>query len=247
MTPAILQDRPSRTIDIDGRAVPVRVRESARARTTRILVGARRPLEIIVPADTLDSEVDGLLAARHGWIAEKLAVVAQEHGRTAQLGLDRPGVVWLAGEAIPVDARDGPRGLAELRDGRLTVTGPSAEARKLAVERWYRRQARDRIREATGREAARLALSYRSVAVRDQQTRWGSCSAAGNLSFSWRLVIAPAEVMTYVVVHELCHLAVPNHSKAFWRQLEAACPGWQDPADWLREHGSELRSYSVVV
>lgn len=245
MTPTALRDRPTRSIEIDGKPVQVKVRESTRARTTRILVGARRPLEIIVPAGTLDREVDDLLAARRSWIAEKLAVVAAAHARPAKLGLDRPGVAWLAGEPVPVEARDRARALAELRDGRLIVRGTSANARRLAVERWYRRQARHRIGEAAVREADRLGLGFRSVSVRDQQTRWGSCSRAGNLSFNWRLVMAPAEVLDYVVTHELCHLTVPNHSKVFWRQLEVACAGWQERAAWLRDHGAELRSYTV--
>ena len=65
-----------------------------------------------------------------------------------------------------------------------------------------------------------------------------------NLSFNWCLVIAPPEVLEYVVVHELCHLRVANHSKPFWRLLESALPGWQTSAGWLREHGAELRAYT---
>ena len=79
--------------------------------------------------------------------------------------------------------------------------------------------------------------------MRDQRTRWGSCSAEANLSFNWRLVLTPPEVLEYVVIHELCHLRVANHTKAFWRLLEAALPGWQGPASWLADHGAELRAY----
>jgi predicted metal-dependent hydrolase len=114
-----------------------------------------------------------------------------------------------------------------------------------ALDRWYRREAGSTIESVVERQAARLgsarlALDYASVAVRDQKTRWGSCSRKDNLSFSWRLVIAPPEVLEYVVVHELLHLREPNHSKAFWRLLEAARPCWQEQARWLREHGQEL-------
>ncbi|HLE99706.1 MAG TPA: M48 family metallopeptidase [Gaiellaceae bacterium] len=74
-------------------------------------------------------------------------------------------------------------------------------------------------------------------------TRWGSCSHRGNLSFSWRLLLAPDEVLEYVVVHELCHIREPSHQKPFWRLLESVRPGWQGRARWLREHGQELRDY----
>ena len=94
------------------------------------------------------------------------------------------------------------------------------------------------------RESGRLGLHYGSVGIRDPRTRWGSCSTSGNLSFSWRLVVAPADVLEYVVVHELCHLREPSHQKPFWRLLTAARPGWEAQARWLREHGQELHDYA---
>jgi predicted metal-dependent hydrolase len=247
MSAPAFRDRPPRTIEVDGRDIRVKVRESRRARTTRILVGPQRPLEVIVAASTADDEIDRLLASRATWITEKLRAVEIEQQRPAQLGLDRQGVLWLAGDPLVIDVRTRPRALARLEDRRIIVAGPDQRARQSAVERWYRREARARIRDATARHAERLALSYRSVGVRDQRTRWGSCSRSGNLSFNWRLVVAPADVLDYVVTHELCHRAVPNHSKAFWRQLEAAFPGWQRQAAWLRENGGELRRYAPRV
>lgn len=238
-----LRERPSHQIEIAGEHVPVKVRESSRAKTTRILVGLRRPLEIIVPVGTADEEIDRQLATRRGWITEKLEAVEAERARPAQLGLDQPATFWLGGEALRVVESRGPTPAARIAGPRVFVTGPNRAARAEAVRRLYRREARQRLRSLVAAEAARLGLNYRSVTVRDQQTRWGSCSAAGNLSFNWRLVIAPPDVMAYVVIHELCHLAVPNHSKAFWRRLEAARPGWQHEAAWLREHGAELRAY----
>ena len=86
-----------------------------------------------------------------------------------------------------------------------------------------------------------------SLSVRDPKTRWGSCSGRGNLSFSWRLLLAPEQVLEYVVVHELLHLREHNHSKRFWRLVEAAYPGWQEQARWLREHGQELLDYNAAA
>jgi predicted metal-dependent hydrolase len=242
MSPALL-DRAPTVIEIAGEQVHVRVRESAHAATTRILVGADRPLEIIVPAGTDDARVDEMLIARRDWIAAKRSSVAEVRNRPPRLGLDRPGVVWLAGQGVAVDRRDGTVATAYLSGGRLVLRAPSEERGAQAVERWYRREATVRLRVVATREAARLGLGYRSLAVRDQRTRWGSCSAKANLSFNWRLILAPPEVLEYVVIHELCHLRIANHSKAFWRQLEAALPGWQHPASWLAEHGGELRAY----
>jgi predicted metal-dependent hydrolase len=106
-----------------------------------------------------------------------------------------------------------------------------------------RRLARARVTAVAEREAPGLGVDYERIAIRDQRTRWGSCSARGTLSFNWRLVLAPESVLEYVVVHELCHLAEPNHSPRFWALLEAARPGYRVEKDWLRRHGWELQAY----
>jgi hypothetical protein len=113
--------------------------------------------------------------------------------------------------------------------------------------RQARRLARARIARVAEREAARLGVSYERIAIRDQRTRWGSCSSRGTLSFSWRLVLAPLDVLEYVVVHELCHLREPNHSPRFWSLLGSVRPGHLAEKEWLRRHGWELREYVATA
>ncbi len=237
-----LRDRPSRPFVVADEVIDVRVRESARARTTRIILGPRRPLEIIVRAGLSDREIDAFLEEKRGWITDKLATSRTIAARPARLGLARSGVAWVAGEPVEIEWANGRRSIAELRHERVVVRGPIAGA-AAALERWYHREARRRLLAVTAREAERLGLEFGSLGVRDPRTRWGSCSRRGNLSFSWRLLLAPESVLEYVVVHELLHLREPNHTKAFWRLVEAARPGWQEQARWLREHGQELRDY----
>jgi predicted metal-dependent hydrolase len=237
-----LSDRKPRRFDIGDETLIVRVRESARAKTARIIVGPRRPLEVIVPRGISDTEVDDYLEEKRSWVARKVAKAREIAARPPQLGLDRVGAVWLEGREVPIKRQQARRATAGLRDGSLVVGGDDATAAG-AVERWYRREARQRITEVAEREAGRLGLEFKSLGIRDQRTRWGSCSRKGNLSFSWRLLVAPREVLEYVVVHELCHVRVPTHAKPFWRLLETVRPGWQQQARWLREHGQELHDY----
>jgi predicted metal-dependent hydrolase len=108
-------------------------------------------------------------------------------------------------------------------------------------------EARNRAREVVSavaeREADRIGVAYRRIRIGGQRTLWGSCSARGTLSFNWRLVLAPPDVVDYVVVHELCHLLVPNHSQAFWSLVERHRPGWREQRAWLRGYGPELLAF----
>jgi predicted metal-dependent hydrolase len=106
-----------------------------------------------------------------------------------------------------------------------------------------RMTARRVVSELAQEEAGRIGVVYRRIRIGGQRTLWGSCSARGTLSFNWRLVLAPHEVLDYVVVHELCHLRVPNHSRQFWALVERHRPGWREQRDWLRDYGAELLAF----
>jgi predicted metal-dependent hydrolase len=212
-------ERASRLLAIDGETITVRVRESPRARRLRLTVAPSRPVEAVVPRRLADRELDRFLAEHRPWIARKLRELA---ARVPQLGLDWPGVVWVGLEPRIAPSND-----------------------PAAIERWYREEARRRITAVAEHEGRRLGVTHGRIGIRDPRTRWGSCSSRGNLSFSWRLVIAPPEVLEYVIVHELCHLRELNHSKRFYRLLDEARPGWRADAAWLREHGQELHDYRI--
>ncbi len=110
-------------------------------------------------------------------------------------------------------------------------------------EQEARRAARELVTMVADEEAQVLGVSFSRIDVRGQRTRWGSCSPRGTLSFNWRLVLAPFEVLDYVVVHELCHLREPNHSPRFWSLVSERRPDWRAQRDWLRAYGSELLAF----
>src|SRR5690606_4279045 len=100
--------------------------------------------------------------------------------------------------------------------------------------------ARDRLATASDRYAVALGRPYGRLTLRDTRSRWGSCSAAGDLMYSWRLVMAPAEVLDYVAAHEVAHLAEMNHSPAFWDVVARLCPDYRRHRTWLRANGGAL-------
>ena len=110
-----------------------------------------------------------------------------------------------------------------------------------------RREARARISLLAQSEAAALGVSYTRLTLRDQRSRWGSCSSAGGLSFNWRLVLAPHDVLDYVVVHEVCHLVELHHGPAFWRLVKKRRPAYVESKRWLDDHGWEILAYQPPV
>jgi predicted metal-dependent hydrolase len=116
---------------------------------------------------------------------------------------------------------------------RLSISEPQA-----------RLGARELVSRLARAEAERIGVVFARIRIGGQRTLWGSCSSRGTLSFNWRLVLAPLEVVDYVVVHELCHLRVADHSPRFWALVEHHRPDWRPQRDWLREYGAELLAFS---
>lgn len=147
--------------------------------------------------------------------------------------------------AVPGRKRAG----AEVIADTLTVEIGTAEERtgqefrevtEAAVRRWYKEEARKRFDERAAFFAEYMGVVYGQIRVKEQKTRWGSCSGRGNLNFNWKLVMAPPEILDYVVVHELCHLKEMNHSRRFWQTVERVLPDYRECRNWLKVHGEEL-------
>ncbi len=123
----------------------------------------------------------------------------------------------------------------------LSNTLEQAELRRLAaLENRYRNAAKDYFTKRVAYYHTLTGGVYHTITVRDQKSRWGSCSSRGTLSFNYRLMFAPPRVLDYVVVHELCHLTHMNHSKDFWNMVRQIMPDYKIYKEWLREHGHEL-------
>lgn len=118
------------------------------------------------------------------------------------------------------------------------------QTQRLALEKRYKEAAREYIPKRADYYLAAYPYlfprSYSRISVREQKTRWGSCSSKGTLSFNWKLMLAPPAILDYVIVHELCHLAHMNHSERFWSSVAAVLPDYKERRKWLKEHGNEL-------
>ena len=222
---------------LGDRAVPLTVRRSDRARRLilRLDVGGDGATVTLPSGVSLD---EGLALARRkaGWIVARFDALP-------------PWVPFVDGALVPLGGephrvRHEPRGRRAVwrEDGEIRVSG-SAEHLARRLRNWLRREARQTMSPRAVELASRLGHSVAGISIRDPRTRWGSCSARGTLSFSWRLVMAPVPVLDYVVAHEVAHLAERGHGPRFWRTVA----GLTDDADgaraWLRRQGPALHRY----
>lgn len=209
------------------------VRRSTRARRVRVTVDPHTGVQVVLPARAAEREAARAVAQLRGWIERRLLEAADVRARVAARGATVPYL----GADLRLVAQPG-RTRVHRRGDELLV--PEGVAAQPALERWYRRQAREEIAPRLDAAVAALGRRYTTLAIRAQRTRWGSCSSTGAMSFNWRLLLAPPEVLDYVVWHEACHLAVMDHSPRFWALVAEHCPGYQEPRRWLRRHGATL-------
>jgi predicted metal-dependent hydrolase len=221
-----------------GRLLAWYLLRSRRARLARIRVWPGR-VEVLLPLSASERDGELLLLRFADRVLARLAALDQERLRA---GPERRSVL-LHGQELPVqveEARPGEKNRVQLDEGGIVVRCATGATWPALVEIWMRHLAVSELVACVRDRGAAMGLSAGKVAVRDQVSRWGSCSGRGTLSFSWRLVMAPPEVLDYVVLHELSHMLVPNHSARFWAVVEQWCPAWRERRAWLHHNGARL-------
>jgi predicted metal-dependent hydrolase len=224
-------------------AIPYSIRRSSRARVARINVSPEG-VEVVIPKRFPQRDVEPLVRDKQRWIERTLRRFAESELEFPPARVEDGGEVPYLGERLLLGIRTEPgrsRPHVRRRDERLEVLLPPGGEPRDALERWYRRRAQVEIGPRLDAAAARAGASYGRLSIRGQRTRWASCSSSGTMSFNWRLLLAPPEILDYVVEHEVAHLEVHDHSERFWSLLASRCPGWREHEAWLRRHGHALR------
>jgi predicted metal-dependent hydrolase len=220
--------------------VPYAIRRSTRARHVRLRIDLEPHVEIVVPTGMPLPDVERLLLDSERWILRHLPDVTKtsdwtplEAGSMLSVqGVDRVVVIEVGPPEVTLTAQA------------LIVRCRSDEAAvvRAALLTWYRAKAREILAERVTTWEACMGVQHARLTVRDQRSRWGSCSSRGSLSFSWRLILAPPPILDYVVIHELAHLRELNHGARFWEIVEHHCPEYAERRRWLRQHGPRLSS-----
>ncbi|WP_136443149.1 M48 family metallopeptidase [Pacificoceanicola onchidii] len=215
--------------------ISVTVRRSARAKKLSLrLSRLDGRVTLTLPKGVSEQEGRDFVLSKEDWLRGHL----DKHEAAAIVSL---------GQSLPIHGRNValvPGSGRSVKRSGDTLMIPGAEAQvPRRVQAFLKTLARDRLAEASDRYAARLGRPYNRLTLRDTRSRWGSCTADGGLMYSWRLIMAPPEVLDYVAAHEVAHLQEMNHSAAFWAVVEQLYGDWRGPRRWLRENGPALHRY----
>jgi predicted metal-dependent hydrolase len=225
----------------NGQRVRVRFEVNAKARRLILRLDERRREAVAVaPSRRQIKDAAAFAAERADWISMRLqhlpepvrfeeGAMIQYRGAPLQLtseGEGRIAKIWPEDENSP----------------RLLSVPGDPDTMDLRVLRFLKKQARADLTRAVKRHTATLGVVYKSLSVKDTRSRWGSCTHDAQLSFSWRLIMAPPEVLDYVAAHECAHILEMNHSPQFWAQVAKCCPDWKRHRAWLRAHGAGLQA-----
>jgi Predicted metal-dependent hydrolase len=211
----------------------------SKRKTIALVVTRDATLVVRAPFRTPNEYIEGIVSKNSRWIQQKMAQVASKPPKKEFV--DGEGLLFLGKtyrlQVIPRSAND-----IELKDKIYVSEGALPFIDQLLAQ-WYRNQASKKIRERCSWYAKNTGYEPRSIRITNARKRWGSCGSKGTLNFSWRLVLAPLEVIDYVIVHELVHLDQPNHSKLFWNKLRIILPDFEKRKNWLKDNEKLLEIY----
>ena len=225
-------------ITLDGVAVAYSVTFSSRTKYLRLEIAPGTGLVVVLPKGREQDAAVEFLTRRKDWVLRNLARYGPVH---VQKGWDNSTRLRYLGRELTVEVRrQGKVDTARLVGNKLMINVVSGLHPEVIIEKWFRLRASKLVLDRVQAQSKKMGVKYNNFHIRAQKTRWASCSAKGNLSFNWKLVMAPGEVIDYVVIHELAHLKELNHSPRFWALVAAYCPSWQKQRKWLRENARRL-------
>ena len=221
----------------------------SRRRSVAVSVTEEGDIRVHAPNRATLDEIHQVAQGFRAWIERRRAEVLVRRSRlAARRFVEGDQIPFCGGQlTLRVSEVDSDPAAAELRDGELHVQlsegAPAADRSALArhaVLAWCLLQAQEQVHQRHREFAPQVGTSAVRIVLKEMKTRWGSCGPNRRMSLNWRLILAPPHVLDYVIVHELCHVFEPNHSRAFWRRVEAVLPAARTSRKWLRRHGEDL-------
>lgn len=226
-----------RNIDIKGQNVDFSLKRSARSKRLRIQLSLENGLEVVAPKRMSERQIFNFISKKQNWIYTKIRYF-DKLAKSSKRGEDE---IYYLGQLFKLQIENGEHNKVEFDGINFRVVLSKNSNLKQVLEAWYRKEAHLNLVSMTTQLAEEYGYTINSVTIRHQKTRWGSCSGKGNINYNYRLIMAPEDVIRYVVIHELSHLSEMNHSRAFWRLVAERCPDYKIHKQWLKRQGHILR------
>ena len=224
-------------ITIGSRDIVLRFKRNAMAKRMVLRLSLKGDhLVMTLPRKTGLAEALRFVKSSSAWIEKSFAKLPDLKAVGSGNGLLYKGVMH------QLHFSGGRRGVVSVADHLITVPGDEAHAER-RLRDWLKGQAKQELTHASRHYAQAMQTKFTTITIRDQKSRWGSCAASGALSYSWRLILAPPEVLDYVAAHEVAHLREMNHGPRFWRLVLTHCANSKSAKQWLKAHGRELHRY----
>lgn len=200
-------------------------------------------VSIVIPEQLEVDQIYQLLDAKRHWIREKLILQREAMPVSAKSFISGEAFSYL-GRNYRLKVQKGRFAPVKLIQGRLVATLPSGAEEPYMVRntlvRWYKSHAEQKLQEKAERYAKIIGVEPKSVGIQTFKSRWGSCTAKGDVVFNWKIIMAPNRICDYVVVHELCHLIHHDHSPKFWKEVARVIPDYGERKEWLKQNAPSL-------
>ena len=232
------------TIQMRGQAIPYSLRQSRRAKRISIRCKAQKGFELVYPVSETESAALAFFHEKQTWVLKTWAQ-AQAKPIPARTYTDGSKLLY-RGERINLRLiTQGDKSNFEFRNDQLKIVLPkrfhaNQSLLRQVIEAFYRQRAKIYLPPRLHELAQIHGFIYNKLRIKNQKTRWGSCSSMGNINLNLRLMMAPDRAIDYVIMHELCHLREMNHSPAYWSLVEACCPDYRHWIDWFKTNGDSL-------
>lgn len=228
-----------KVIEVDGKSLPLTFKRNARCKRMVLRVSPDgQGVVMTLPPRTSLAEALRFAETSKPWIARTMAK------RPVAVAFAGDNQILFQGQLCTIKATGGRRGLVTYSPENLviSVAGEAAHVPR-RLHDWLKAQAKFKLQESSQFYASAMQAKFTKLTIRDQKSRWGSCSAVGELSYSWRLILAPPDILDYVAAHEVAHLQEMNHGPRFWRLVLSHCKSAKQARNWLRSYGRELHRY----
>lgn len=212
----------------------------SRRKTLALIVRSDGSLEVRAPLRLSRAEIQAFVESKAAWIARQRARLSAADPPPARIGYANGSRLWLLGQSLRIEYTRSTSGTIRAAGQCILIPARMQSNAGAALESWYRAQARRVIRQRADYYAGKHGLRYSGIRISAARSRWGSCGVNNRLNFPYRLVMAPIEVIDYVVVHELVHTVERNHSRAFWAKVAEILPDYRLEREWLKRNGRWL-------